>query len=247
VGNHFDYRRVIATEEAIFKLTNEILNSLNNNPMAGIFCDLEKAFNYVGQDLLLSKLPYCGIIGKAKLLHESYLQNTYQTVQINSYLNSNTVSKCTKIKYGVPQGSILGPLLFLVYTNDLPKAIEPKAIPILFADSTSTLITSPNNNHFQSDHVVLGQLNKWFKSNVLSFQFTNKSTCTSDIQITYEDKFVQLFLCKPVAMCAVERLWDSMAPAISFVSYVALAYVTDRLLASLCEALWAFSTPLQRG
>jgi hypothetical protein len=48
-------------------------------------------------------------------------------------------------------------------------------------------------------------------------------------------------------MCAAEILWDSMAAAVSFVSYVALAYVTDRLLTSLCEALWVFSTPLQTG
>jgi len=56
------------TEDAIFKLTNEILNALNNKKMVGsIFCDLEKAFNSVNHDILLSKLPYYGISGKAKL------------------------------------------------------------------------------------------------------------------------------------------------------------------------------------
>ena len=93
----------------------------------------------------------------------------------------------------------MGPLLFLVYINDLPKAIQHKAFPILFADSTSVLITSPNNIKFQRDlNIVFGQLNKWFKANLLSLnfdrnyfiQFTNKSTCTSDIQITYEDKHI---------------------------------------------------------
>jgi len=69
----------------------------------GIFCDLEKAFDPVNHEILLSKLLYYGINGKAKLLLESYLQNRYQRFQItNSYSNSNTVSECTKIKHDVP-------------------------------------------------------------------------------------------------------------------------------------------------
>jgi len=63
-------------------------------------------------------------------------------------------------------------LLFLVHTIDLPKAIEHKAIPILFAADTSILITSPNNIQFQSDlNIVFGKLNKWFKANLLSLNF----------------------------------------------------------------------------
>ena len=112
----------------------------------------------------------------------------------------------------MPQSSILGPLLFLVYINDLPKAVESKALPILFADDTSISITSPNNIQVQSDlNLVLGQLNKRFKSNqlLLNFdktyfiQFSNKIKCTSDIQINMkikklnlanERKFLRLFI-----------------------------------------------------
>jgi hypothetical protein len=69
VGNQLGFRKGIATEDAIFKLTNEILNALNNKTMAGtIFCELEKAFDSVNLDLLLSHLPYYGISGKTKLL-----------------------------------------------------------------------------------------------------------------------------------------------------------------------------------
>ena len=163
-----------------------------------------KAFNSVNHDILPSKLPYYGIRDKVKLLLELYLQNRYQRVQIiNSYLNLNAVSEWTKIRYGVQQDSISGLLLFPVYINNLPKTIEHKAIPILFAEDTSILITSPNNIQFQSDlNIVFGQLNKLFKANVLSLnfdktyftQFTNKSTCTSDIQITHEDKHI----CTPI-------------------------------------------------
>jgi len=146
-----------------FKLTNEILKALNNKTLAGsVFCNLEKAFDSVNHDILLSKLSYYGISGKAKSLLKSYLQNRHQRVLItNSLFNPNTVSKWTKIKCGVLQGSILGPLLFLLYINDLPTAVKHKALPILFSDNTSILITSPNSNQLDSNlNTVFAQLNK---------------------------------------------------------------------------------------
>jgi hypothetical protein len=97
----------------------------------------------------------------------------------------------------MPQGTTFGPLLFLVYINDLRKAIGHKLFLFFFADDASIWITSSNTIQFQNDlPIVLGQLNNWFKVNLFSLnsdkayliQFTNKITSTSDIQITYEGK-----------------------------------------------------------
>jgi hypothetical protein len=88
VGNQFGFRKIIATDDAIFKLINETLNALNKKMAGSIFCDLEKAYDSVNHAILLSKLPYYGINGKAKLLLQSYLQNRYQRVHIfNPHLN----------------------------------------------------------------------------------------------------------------------------------------------------------------
>ena len=201
VENQYGFQKGLATENAIFKLINEILNSLNNKMKIGsVVCDLQKAFDSVNHELLLDKLQNYGIKGKAKSLLESYLSNRYQRVQItNQYPNTNIQSNWSKITQGVPQGSILGLLLFLIFINDLPKAVEPTATPIMFADDTSILIKSPNNVQLQSDlNSVMGQLNEWFQENLITLnlekthfiQFTNKSIGNSDIQIKIENKYI---------------------------------------------------------
>jgi hypothetical protein len=83
-------------------------------------------------------MEFYGISGVANKLMEFYLRNRYQTVVINFHNNSNGYfSKLEEVQHRVPQGSVLGPLLFLIYVNDLSKSVSDKSSPILFTDDTS--------------------------------------------------------------------------------------------------------------
>ena len=113
-------------------LTEAVRNTLDNKRLGcGIFIDLQKAFDAVNPRILLSKLGHCGIRGCALEWFRSYLSHRKQYVSINGS-NSSLLS----ITCGVPQGSVLGPLLFLICINDLPNTSK-KLTFYLFADDTN--------------------------------------------------------------------------------------------------------------
>ena len=124
-------------------------------------------------NLLLSRLKFYGITGKAKAFLKSYLKDRYQRVIIcNSELNHDTFSCWGKVEHGVPQGSIVGPLFFLLYVNDSLVIINNKSKTILFTDDTSLIVTNPNLTDFKNDiSTVLEHINIWFKGNLLSLNF----------------------------------------------------------------------------
>ena len=115
VDDQYGFREKISTENAIYTLLNYILSELDTrNNIGSLFCDLQKAFDCVNHEILLSKMKFYGILGTANKLIESYLRNGYQRVLVNSNNSNKALSECVQVKHGLPQGSILGPLLSLI-------------------------------------------------------------------------------------------------------------------------------------
>lgn len=127
------FRKKYSTQTAILAFLEKIHENLNqNNKCAGLFMDLSKAFDLINHSILIKKLEKYGLRGKAKDWLTSYLTNRFQLVEVNG-----TKSEKLKIEFGVPQGSVLGPLLFLFYINDLPNFFDE--FLIMFADDNSYL------------------------------------------------------------------------------------------------------------
>ena len=113
-------------------LTDKLIKSLENGEFViGVYLDFSKSFDTVDHEILLSKLSHYGIRGKSLKWFQNYLSNRKQYVTYNG-----VSSQVNNITHGVPQGSILGPLLFLLYINDLGKICSSTS-SILFADDTN--------------------------------------------------------------------------------------------------------------
>jgi len=160
----FGFRASHSINHALVSLTESIKNSLDNKHFGcGIFIDLQKAFDTVNHQTLLNKLNHYGIRGKALAWFSSYLSNRTQCVSVNGHISSHL-----KVTCGVPQGSVLGPLLFLIYINDLPKSSK-KVSFYLFADDTNIYFESENLS--QLEKVVnneLKHIKKWLDVNKLA-------------------------------------------------------------------------------
>ena len=166
--NQFGFRPKHSTTDAIAKFYAHLTDSKENKlSTLAVFLDLSKAFDTIDHNILLDKLKFYGIRGIALEWFRSYLSNRKQYV---SYHDTN--SECLDVTCGVPQGSVLGPLLFIIYTNDLPNAITHSKC-ILFADDTTIYLSSKNLAVLQREvEYDMNALSDWFCANKLSLNVT---------------------------------------------------------------------------
>ena len=159
----FGFREKHSTELALILLLDKITSAIENNEFTvAVFLDLSKAFDMVNHSILLSKLEHYGVTGLSLDWFASYLSSRKQFVSYNDHNSSHLDIAC-----GVPQGSILGPLLFLIFVNDLYNVSE-KLFFVLFADDSNLLLSGPNVNDLcdQMNAELVNVVN-WFKMNKL--------------------------------------------------------------------------------
>lgn len=179
-SHQYGFRPKHDTNMPLIQFLDKIYTALNSDRAEytlGIFLDLKKAFDTVNHSILLKKLAHYGFKGITNYWFENYLTNRTQCVSVRE-----TLSSCKVISCGVPQGSVLGPLLFLLYINDLPNATL--FFTSLFADDTGLFMSSSDLKTLISNaNIELEKAAKWFQVNKLTLNvsktkyliFRNKS------------------------------------------------------------------------
>ena len=163
-NGQYGFRENMSTQHAILDIVNSIQSNMDNKLFTcGIFLDFKKAFYTVDQSILLSKLYHYGTRGPVNDWFSSYLYGRVQTTQIDKQTSSKR-----NVLTGVPQGSVLGPLLFLIYINDIYNSSKKHSF-YLFADDTNLLYADKDLNLLESvTNIELQKVCDWLNANKLT-------------------------------------------------------------------------------
>ena len=161
--NQFGFRPGHSTELAALRLVDHLITEMDRNRVpTNIYIDLSKAFDTLNHSILLEKLEYYGIADNSLSLLHNYLTDRCQYVEYNGH-RSNTLP----ISTGVPQGSVLGPLLFLIYINDLPMVSDIFNM-MMYADDTTIYCNIDQNVSDEVINMELSKVSQWLAANKLS-------------------------------------------------------------------------------
>ena len=174
LSNHqFGFRQGHSTSHVITLLTDKVTTAFENKQSTlGIFLDLSKAFDTIDHKILLNKLYHYGVRGIPFSWLKSYLTDRTEQTEVLGTKSTNI----NKLTSSVPQGSILGPILFIIYVNDFPKCLRYSSC-LAFADDTTILISGKNQkNLYNNANEELNNIDKWLVTNKLSLNI-DKTKC----------------------------------------------------------------------
>ena len=270
-NSQFGFRKMHSTYMPVALIVEEVTKAIEENEkVLGLYLDLKKAFDTVNIDILMMKLSHFGIRGSLLSIIQSYFSNRIQVVEANG-----STSYQREVKLGVPQGSILGPLFFILYINDLVN-VSKQVQFLLFADDTAVIIKGKTYEDLQNKvDIFIPKLTSWFLCNRLSLNPTK--TCyqvyslfpnTQDVNISLNnEKIKRSFTVKYLGVLVDENLkWDShisyickkisrdigvMGRVRSFLSSKELLLLYNTLILphlNYCAAVWgsAYHSKLQR-